>query len=832
MYFIYEGWAELGQFPPTRRKYRRYTEYAIGAYHDWFRAYQAAVAAEMPGSDIRLIPVGSILSRLVSDGPLTDLRPTDLYLDDAPHGTETTYFLAAMITYAAVYNTPPPANFDRFDNVHGAVQDNYAAVAEYIWQALQGDLAPRTAAVDAPAPRLPEVTEAAPIKVAEPVAPASPIAPLPAESTAQAEGLTNPSLAMGLNGPADWSTQHPFINIMKTARPWIGHTANEWGAISQEDLRAGGHLDPHGWPVSLPREATQIESFILTDQPEDMTSLNARYRVTWEGSGDLSMGGVARVRDRGDKELWFTYRPSGEGLVAITIRDVNAADPIRNIEIVREDHVALHEAGAIYNPDFINKIKDLRSIRFMDWTFTNGSEKATWADRAVRENYTYVGPGVPVEDIIHLSNLIGADPWVNIPHLADDDFMRRYAAAMRDGLDPRLKIYVEYSNEVWNFIFTQAVHARDQAIARWGSRAGDDAWMQWAGMRAAEMADIWNDVFAGQEERIVPTVGVHSGWLGLEEPLPESPLWVDEGNTKPADRFEAYAVTGYFGFELGGDEYAPQLMEWIEAAEAEVRKSGESKGLMRVALREYIREAGLDAAFPATAALLRETSLPELVETIWPYHAQTAASYGMEMVMYEGGTHVAPHGAWSSNEKLSKFMQDFNYSPEIAQIYTELLGAWRDTGGTLYNAFVDIAPPSQFGSWGALRHIDDETARWDALMAFNEVQPGWWEARRADAFLHGVTAFGGNGNDQIQGTTEEDILIGGGGNDVFDTRGRSDIIHGGAGDDTAILPGAQADYTLALEGGRVIARNGQTHVTLTSVETLRFDDGEVSTAGL
>ena len=832
VFFIYEGWAELGQFPPTRRKYRRYTEYAIGEYHDWFRAYHQEVAAAMPGSDVRLIPVGSLLSRLVSEGPLSDLRATDLYADDAPHGTETTYFLAAMITYAAIYNAPPPSGFRDFDKVHELVVDNYAATADFIWQALEADLAPRQAAADAPAPTLPTVTETAPIKVAQPVAPAKPAPPLPAESAAEATGLQNPSLAMGLNGIADWSTQHPYIDVMKTARPWVGHRSGEWGAVSEADLRAGGHLDENGWPLSLPVGVTEIESFLLTDQPKDVRSIAGRYRVTWDGQGDISIGGIARVRERGDNSLWFSYRPNGEGLVSVTIRNTNPVNPIRNVQIVREDHVELHEAGAIFNPDFVAKVADLRSLRFMDWMFTNGSTKQTWADRARPDHYTFVNHGVPVEHIIRLSNLIGADPWVNMPHLADDDYFRQYAAAMRDGLDPRLKVYVEYSNEVWNFIFPQAVHARDEAQKRWGSKARDDAWMQWAGMRAAQMADIWNEVYGAQADRVIPTVGVHSGWLGLEEPALEAPLWVAEGNDKPADRFRAYAVTGYFGFELGGEEYAPQLIEWIEAAEAQVRSEGEAQGLMRVALREYVREAGLSAAFPATAALLRETSLPELLETIWPYHADIAAQYGMEMVMYEGGTHVAPHGAFSSNEKLVQFMSDFNYSPEMGQIYRELLTAWRDVGGTLFNAFVDISKPTQYGSWGALRHIDDETARWDALMGFNADQPGWWEPRRADAFLHGMLFWGAAGNDMIRGTTEEDILMGGPGDDTFETLGRSDILHGGSGEDTAVLPGTFGEYDIIFQGARLLARRGADTVSMVDVEWLRFDDGQIAVADL
>ncbi|WP_439119675.1 hypothetical protein [Marivita sp.] len=42
-------------------------------------------------------------------------------------------------------------------------------------------------------------------------------------------------IAFGLNGIADWSTQHPFIDVMKSGRRWIGHLPNQWGGVDFED---------------------------------------------------------------------------------------------------------------------------------------------------------------------------------------------------------------------------------------------------------------------------------------------------------------------------------------------------------------------------------------------------------------------------------------------------------------------------------------------------------------------------------------------------------------------------------------------------------------------
>lgn len=46
------------------------------------------------------------------------------------------------------------------------------------------------------------------------------------------------------------------------------------------------------------------------------------------------------------------------------------------------------------------------------------------------------------------------DIWINIPHAADDEYVTNLAKLIKDKLDPSLKVYVEYSNEVWIYVST------------------------------------------------------------------------------------------------------------------------------------------------------------------------------------------------------------------------------------------------------------------------------------------------------------------------------------------------------------------------------------------
>ena len=620
-------------------------------------------------------------------------------------------------------------------------------------------------------------------------------------SAAPADGVPEPRLAANLEGVVDWAVQHPFVDRMKTARPWIGHSADTWGRWSAEALREAGHVGPDGWPRSLPEGATRLEALVLTDQPEDARQLAGRYVLRWRGAGRVEVTGRSRLISQRPGEIVFHYAP-GDGLVAIAVKSTDpegTGDHIRDMTLVREEHLDLHEVGVLFNPAWIARVRDLRALRFINWMATNGATLERWEDRPRPGHQSWGIPtgGVPVEVMVALANEIGADPWFTMPHRANDDFVRRFAEYVRDNLDPRLRAHVEYSNEVWNFLFPQAHWAAEQARARWGD-ADQSGWVQFAGLRAAEMADIWRDAYGSEaRDRLRTVVAVQTGWLGLEYAILEAPLAVAEGRDRPADSFDQYAVTGYFGDPLDPEEDAPRLRRWLEQGEA--------------------------AATQRFAEDLREGSLAQLLEEVLPYHARVAGRYGLEMVMYEGGTHVTAPDI--DDPDLAAFIRDFNYTPEMAELYETLLAGWRAAGGTLFNAFVDVSWPSRWGSWGGLRHPWDDNPRWDVLMAYNETAAPW-ETRAPGTFLHGVLREGGDGPDRLEGTPEEDTLLGGPGDDLLEGKGGADRLHGGPGRDRAVLPGNADDWTFRREEGTVLAERAGVEVRLVSVEEVGFAGDE------
>ena len=78
---------------PTAAELAAYHDYNMGEYHDWYTSLVDQVNDALPQADVHLLPVASILSDLLST-TLSEIPVDALYVDDAPHGTETIYYLS------------------------------------------------------------------------------------------------------------------------------------------------------------------------------------------------------------------------------------------------------------------------------------------------------------------------------------------------------------------------------------------------------------------------------------------------------------------------------------------------------------------------------------------------------------------------------------------------------------------------------------------------------------------------------------------------------------------------------------------------------------------
>jgi hypothetical protein len=678
------------------------------------------------GGSVKLLPAGQAMARLddaILAGTMPGLRDIrDVFADDI-HPNATGFYFLALLQYAVLTGKDPsglPHQLkDRWGKPYAAPP---AALAERLqdiaWAAAQGTQV-TTAALPADPTALPTdpALPALDMQQAKQSRPEQSPAPQPARQPL-------PPMAVNPAGITDWSTQAPFLDHFKTARPWIGHLPRQWGGVTAEELREAGYLDANGWPTAIPPELGSIGTVILTDLPETASSLTGRYVLRFQGSGIVEVAGRAQNVRYGKQEVRFDFTP-GPGPVVIMIqRTGRDGDYVRNITVVKEADQTAYDQGGLFNPLWLDRIDGFEVLRMMNWMDINNSDQTGWEDRPQLTDYTWAQKGVPVEVMLSLANTLGADPWFTMPHKADDIYVREFARLVEQGLDEDLRAYVEYSNEVWNWQFQQAAWADAQAKARWG---GENLWMQFYGGRAAEIAQIWSAVFGDNSPRLVRVLSTQTGWLGLEEQLLKAPMWQAEqpDRQEPAAYFDAYAVTGYFGGILGTRERAGDLRAWLAESRAQASAIAADRGLETEAATAFVERHQYDVASAQAAAELRDglisgdmsDTLTDLLSRVLPYHADVAAQHGLDLIMYEGGTHVVGLGPLVDDAELTNFFIHFNYTPEMGALYQELLTGWTELGGQLFNVFVDVSAPGKWGSWGALRTLSDDNPRWDAVEA-------------------------------------------------------------------------------------------------------------------
>lgn len=674
------------------------------------------VNARLGAADaVRLIPAGQAMG-LAADAigrgevpGLSDIR--DLFSDDI-HPNGRGFYLVAMTHLAAITGKSPeglPAKLTRVwqDRASILTDEQALALQRIAWAAVQAQTAREAAGPVTP----PASTDDAPAASVGADAPAVGV---------DGPGVRNPSLGLGLAGVHDWAVQQPFLDVMKTARSWVGHLPGQWGGFEHDRLRAEGWLDDRGWPIGVPPEVTGLSTLILTELPQDAGGIAGRYVVEWEGTGRLKLEGRATVVDEAERRRVFDFAP-GPGGVVLTIEETDAGDPIRNIRVVREDRLAALQGGAMFNPDWLARIRGVRLIRFMDWMATNDSRLAAVEDRPRPDDFSWAVNGVPVEVMVALANELRADPWFTLPHLAEDELVRLYAETVRDGLAEGLVAHVELSNEVWNWQFAQAKWAETQGKAFWGREA---TWVQFYAMRAAEVMAIWSEAFGDQAEaRLVRIAGTQTSIEGLDRTILTVPLVTEEGLPPPHESFDALAVTGYVAALLGAEEKRALVTAWLDESRLTAEAAATAEGLEGEAHAEFVARHRFDHAVEIAARELRDGSvsgsdadtLAALSGRVWPYHAAVAQEFGLKLMMYEGGTHVVGYGAAVDDAELTAFFHHLNYSEAMGDLYRDLMAEWAKVSDTPFNAFVDVYAPTKWGSWGALRHLTDDNPRWRAL---------------------------------------------------------------------------------------------------------------------
>jgi hypothetical protein len=525
---------------------------------------------------------------------------------------------------------------------------------------------------------------------------------VPASSTSTAPGhkpdggaaapRKSAALGMGLSGVTDYSGQVPFIDLAKQAR-WWGPQGNAFD------------YDAEGWVRRLPPGEPPVLVF-LSDVPSPWT----RFVVRWKGDGALEPTWGMSLVSSGDHEMVISGKTG-----ALKLRATNPSDPVRDIRILPEPFVTAYDKGEVFNPLWVDRIREFRALRFMDWMRTNNSAQSAWADRPKVNDASWAPKGVPVEVMVRLANETNSDPWFNMPHLATDEYVREFARYVKANLKPHLVAYVEYSNEVWNFQFQQSQYAIQQAKTAFGDVGS--GWVQYNAMRAAKTCDVWKkEVFGAEAARVHCVIGAFTGWRDLIRDTLDCPAWAAKGHGACSTHgIDSVAITGYFGGCLAprSDAEIATIRQWF---------GDPDKGITR----------GLEQALDGRHLELEKGGrCGDTVEgnlATYQFFKRHADERGLALTAYEGGQHITGNASKIQDDPaFVGFHIGLNRAPGMKGLYQKNFAHWKAAGGTLFMHFVDITVPSKWGSWGALESLSQPTSpKWEAIREAN-AQTCWWK---------------------------------------------------------------------------------------------------------
>ncbi len=463
-------------------------------------------------------------------------------------------------------------------------------------------------------------------------------------------------LGINLAGPVDWNTELPVVDVFRLSRTWISQrNGKSWG--KGPALKT----DENGWVTHLEPNCA-ADAMICTIEGGHFPS--GRYTVLYEGEGAFRFKGSAKIvkQSPGRMEIEIDSKRGG---FYLHLTEVNPQNYIRNIHVIMPGFEN-NWRDNLWHPEFLRRWKGFACLRFMDFMHTNGSTIKTWSDRPTIEDATWTPHGFPVEMLCDLANRLECDAWFCMPHAADDEFVREFAMKVKAHLDPERKVYIEYSNEVWNGIFAQNKYAakRGQELG-FAEKPWEAAW-KFTGYRSKQIFRIWRDVFR-DNDRLVRVLATQSANPFVTQQVAEF-----QNAWRSAD---ALAIAPYFGWNVKPDE-APAVLE------------GGIEGVLA-----HLEKESLPKAFDA---MRKQKKLADKMK--------------LQLICYEAGQHLVGLQSAQHNRQLTELLKAANQHPKMGELYTRYLDGWAQGGGGLMCIFSSVSGWGKSGSWGLLAYADDDPA--------------------------------------------------------------------------------------------------------------------------
>ncbi|KQU53217.1 hypothetical protein ASG67_10430 [Sphingomonas sp. Leaf339] len=501
----------------------------------------------------------------------------------------------------------------------------------------------------------------APVMTPAPSPIATPL-PAPVSTVTGKPAAARDRLGLNVAGLTYYGGEPIYANQLYGLR-WLVN----WQGIDARFLR------PDGFPIAVDgTAAAPVVTSILNPPATAKTTDDATTICRWEGNGEVSLGGNVNKLKHGDHSVQFTWTKSIKedgGRMWLSIMRSNAADPVRAMDC----RLTTEARDLVFAPSVLSYLKPFGVLRFLDQSAANGNPPSvTWATRSVPGDLIQRGTdNIAIENMVALANANGSSPWFTVPWNADADYHRRMAQLVHDSVPAGKPVYVEISNEVWNYSFGQAGQAQTEGLAAGLSDNAFQANIRRLAQKTIEIMPIWAEVYKDRPADLVRVIATQAdnAWVGGN--------LFEFDNGAIAKNIDAVAIAPYF--KIDTDKLVANHATNMTALAAEAKRQ---------------------VAFQSAA------------------YKTLTDKWGKRLIAYEGGQHQIDPDNQARLEAM-------NRDPAMEGIYRQYLTDWQALTGDLFVLYSATGPFSKYGAWGLREYAGQplsETPKLRGVLDFADTQ--------------------------------------------------------------------------------------------------------------
>ena len=350
---------------------------------------------------------------------------------------------------------------------------------------------------------------------------------------------------------------------------------------------------------------------------------------------------------------------------------------VSNVKLLQPGYAA--NSTQLFSDDMLNALKPFTTIRYLNLDAANNFPPVydanhklvplEWSQRRLPDAASQTsGPGAngqAWEYMVALANATNTDLWINIPGPASDDYVKRLANLIKNGdtingvtyagLNPNLKVDLEFSNEVWGGIYSPTLYnqvAATQRVQAGGSDLNKDG---------STDTQVWSQRY--YLERTMEVTNLFRGVFGA-----------DPNYAK---------IRPMLGWQEGNDQFYTNNFPWFEQTHGAPRNYFYGMGNANYGSPSDLSSVDnyIGSLYAGFAGQYATTSRFTTIATY----------YGLQNVAYEGGPASTQKTAAQGQVALAA-TRDPRLEAYTAQLYT----TWYSAGGTLaafYNGPFGIHSP-------------------------------------------------------------------------------------------------------------------------------------------